>query len=139
MLLLKHQIRLLRYYQRHDKNLLLNYLYLIFSWRDDAHNNAEIDDATIIGVDQVNGISCNQFAFREQDIDWQICIQRGDVPLPLKLVITSKEETSQPQYMAILKWDTAPVINKQSFTFVPNSTDHLINFAKKETKKETQK
>ena len=100
----------------------------LFLWRDNVDAAAAIDEAIIVGVDQIDGISCNQFAFREKDIDWQIWIQRGDTPLPLKLVITSKEEKSQPQYVVVLKWNTAPALSDQSYTFTPADGDHKINF-----------
>ena len=107
----------------------------VFLWGTDDDSIADIDEAIIVGIDKVNGISCNQFAFQEKDIDWQICIQRGDTPVPLKLVITSKLEPSQPQYMAILKWDTAPSLNDASYTFTPGSNDNKINFGKVKTEK----
>ena len=100
----------------------------LFLWRANSDAAADIDEAIIVGVDQINGISCNQFAFREKDVDWQIWIQRGDTPLPLKLVITSKDEESQPQYAVVLKWNTAPALSDQSYTFTPADGDHKINF-----------
>lgn len=105
----------------------------LFHWESDGAET--IDEAMIIGVDKVNGISCNLFAIRQQEIDWQICIQRDDTPLPLKLVITSKKEESQPQYTAVLQWDTKPTLSKQSYTFAPSETDHKINFSKSDTNK----
>ncbi len=75
-------------------------------------------------------MSCNHFAFREKEIDWQICIQREGSPLPLKLVITEKEVEAQPQYITVLKWDIAPDLSKQNYTFTPHSGDHKISFGK---------
>jgi len=106
----------------------------LFYWGSSVESTDSIEEALIVGVDKVNGISCNHFAFRQQEIDWQICIQRGNTPLPLKLVIISKKEESHPQYTAVLKWDTAPVLNKQLFIFTPASTDNKINFSKADTK-----
>ena len=101
----------------------------IFLWGTKNDNSSEIEEAILIGVDRVEGVSCNHFAFRQKDIDWQICIQRGDMPLPLKLVITTKLEEAQPQYVALFKWDTAPVRkNKQYYTFIPDENDHKIDF-----------
>ncbi len=102
----------------------------LFLWGSKNDDRSEIEEATVIGVDQVEGISCNHFAFRQKDIDWQLCIQRGDTPLPLKLIITTKLEEAQPQYVAVLKWDIAPVQTKQSYTFIPDVNDEKINFAK---------
>lgn len=102
----------------------------LFIWGTDAGAEAAIDEAMIIGVEKVDGVSCNHFAFRQSEIDWQICIQRGDTPLPLKLVITSKEEAAQPQHESVLKWDTAPALRGQSYTFAPRDGDSKISFGK---------
>lgn len=107
----------------------------LFLWGTKYDNSSEINEAILVGVDQVNGVSCNHFAFRQQDVDWQVCIQRGDMPLPLKLVITSKLEETQPQYTAIMHWDTAPLLSNQSYTFMPRKGDQKINFAPKKINK----
>jgi len=102
----------------------------LFLWGTEADSIAGVDEATILGIDKVNGLSCNHFAFRQKDIDWQICIQRGDTPLPLKLVITEKNIETQPQYISVFKWDTAPDLSLQNYTFSPRERDHKINFGK---------
>jgi len=100
----------------------------LFLWGSENDNSADIEEAILIGVARVDGVSCNHFAFRQQDIDWQICIQRGDIPLPLKLIITTKLEEAQPQYIALFKWDTAPTEkDKQYYTFIPDENDHKID------------
>ncbi len=108
-----------------DVELPLSDLFL-WAGREDALES--VDEAIIVGLDQINGIDCTQFAFRGPEIDWQIWLQSGDTPLPLKLVITSKEQTSQPQYVAVLKWNTTPKLSEQSFSFTPADGDKKINF-----------
>jgi hypothetical protein len=100
----------------------------LFYWGTATDSASDIEEALIVGADKINGVSCNHFAFRQKEIDWQICIQRGDTPLPLKLVITSKDEATQPQYAAILKWDTVPSLDRQSYTFLPGKSDSKISF-----------
>ncbi len=107
----------------------------LFLWGSKYDNSSEINEAILVGIDQVNGVSCNHFAFRQKDVDWQVCIQRGDMPLPLKLVITSKLEETQPQYTAVMHWDTAPLLNNQSYTFIPRKSDKKISFASKKNSK----
>ena len=95
----------------------------------------DVDEAIIVGVDKVNGVECNHFVFREQEIDWQICIQRDNTPLPLKFVVTDKNIKGQPQIIYVLKWDTAPDLSNQNYTFTPQSGDHKISFGKVLTEK----
>ena len=65
------------------------------------------------------GTTCQQYAFRQDDIDWQIWIQKGDYPLPRKLVITTKTDEARPQLTAVYTWNLAPSFNDAAFTFDP--------------------
>ena len=107
----------------------------LFLWGTQQDASETINEAIVVGVDQINGVICTQFAFREDTVDWQLWIQRGDTPLPLKLVITSKDDKQLPRYSAVLKWDTASVLSGQSFTFTPSAADKKINFQTAETTK----
>ena len=42
------------------------------------------------------GTTCEQYAFRQDGVDWQIWIQNGDYPLPRKLVITTTTDEARP-------------------------------------------
>jgi hypothetical protein len=78
-----------------------------------------------LGTNEVNGQSCQAFAFVEQDIDWQIWINAGAQITPCKLVITYKTRPSQPQFTAVFTdWDFAPRIDSSVFT--PNPPQNLI-------------
>lgn len=79
-------------------------------------------DATIqygfsVGDTEINGRNCQALAFVEQHIDWQIWIDNGPQPVPCKLVITYKNNSSLPQFSAIFSdWDFAPRIAARTFT-----------------------
>ena len=60
---------------------------------------------------------------------WQLWIERGKTPLPRKMVITTTQEASQPQYVALLKWDLAPKLDDAVFKFVPPKDAKRIAFA----------
>ena len=69
-----------------------------------------------LGQNDVNGRSCRTLAFVEKDIDWQIWIENGPQPTPCKLVITYKNQPSQPQFTAVFSdWDFAPRIDEAVF------------------------
>jgi hypothetical protein len=44
-------------------------------------------------------------------------------------VITTTSEPSQPQYVAVLKWDLAPKLDDKTFTFVPPKGAQKIELA----------
>ncbi|SIT57890.1 conserved hypothetical protein [Mesorhizobium prunaredense] len=81
------------------------------------------EDATkgvYVGTGLVGGVECDQLAFRNPRVDWQIWVQKGDQPLPLKYVITTKWVTGAPQYaLRLSDWNVAPQIESAQFTFTP--------------------
>jgi hypothetical protein len=71
-----------------------------------------------LGWGYVNGVRCHHLAFRADHVDWQIWVQTGDTPLPMKYVITSKWLTGAPQYSARFhNWNTKPEIDASQFEF----------------------
>lgn len=91
----------------------------LFLWGTEEASTAGITGATSLGSSVVGGTTCAHYAFRQDDIDWQVWIQKGDYPLPRKLVITTKTDESRPQYTASYSWDLAPSFNDAAFTFDP--------------------
>lgn len=59
-----------------------------------------------LGVHEVDGVRCEQLAFTQRAIDWQIWIETGDNPVPRKVVIDYKLLPGRPQFVANLSaWD----------------------------------
>lgn len=78
-----------------------------------------VESSTYLGIAYIDGVEVHHLAFREADMDWQLWVQTGDVPLPMKYVITSKWLAGAPQYQVRLRdWNTAPAIANDVFTFV---------------------
>lgn len=100
----------------------------LFMWGTDQDAIDAVESAFIVGTTEINGVSANHFAFRQAEVDWQIWIAREGEPLPLKLVITSTQEEGQPQYVALMKWDTSPDLSSKKFTFEPSADDYVIGF-----------
>jgi hypothetical protein len=79
---------------------------LLFSNVFDALN-PDVIDGEHIGRGVIDGVECDHLAFRSQEVDWQIWIQRGARPIPRKYVITSKTVAAAPQYtLRIKEWRT---------------------------------
>jgi hypothetical protein len=65
----------------------------------------DIQRAKYVGVNDVGGVDCDHLAFIQQEADWQLWVDHGKQPLPLKVVITYKNLPSQPQWSAVFsKW-----------------------------------
>ena len=101
----------------------------LFSWGTDRVNSSALTAALDAGPAVVDGITCEQYAFRQEGLDWQIWIQLGAYPLPLKQVITTTTDPSRPQYSAVYTWNLAPSFNDAAFTFDPPADAKRIVFA----------
>ena len=80
------------------------------------------------GRAQVGGLACDHYAFRQEGADWQIWIRTGNTPLPCKLLITTIDLPSQPQFGTTLRWSVNAPID-DNFTFVPPKGAQKIEFA----------
>lgn len=100
----------------------------LFHWGDPTAMPDDFISAEYIGPATVNGIQTDQYAFREDDIDWQIWIQRGPQPLPLKIVIVDRTDPATPEFRAKLSWDLSPRFNASTFAFSPGKDDAAISF-----------
>jgi hypothetical protein len=101
----------------------------LFLWGSPDNTPPTLTSATDIGPTEVDGVSCEQYAFRQEGLDWQVWIQAGDYPLPRKLVLTTLTDDARPQHTSILTWNLAPSYNEDSFTFTPPPDTHKIVFA----------
>ncbi|WP_255611934.1 DUF2092 domain-containing protein [Marinobacterium arenosum] len=79
-----------------------------------------IEQGVHLGNAYIDGVKCDHLAFREQAVDWQLWVQSGDTPLPMKYIITSKWHTAAPQYEIRFRgWKLNPEISEDDFVFSP--------------------
>jgi hypothetical protein len=73
-----------------------------------------------VGLGSVGGAKAHQLAFRSKDSDWQIWIEEGPRPVPLKYVITNKWYSGAPQADVVLRdWNVDPRVGAEQFAFRP--------------------
>lgn len=78
-----------------------------------------VTEGVVVGSAFVGGIACDHLAFRTDTVDWQIWISKGEKPLPLKYVITTKWVTGAPEYsLRLTNWNTGG-IDPAQFAFTP--------------------
>ena len=66
------------------------------------------------------GTPAHHLAGRTEGVDYQLWIEDGDRPLPLRLVLTYRNEKGQPQFRAqFSNWNLAPTVPSSLFEFVP--------------------
>jgi hypothetical protein len=91
----------------------------LFLWGTSASDTKAITEALYIGPQRVGGVLCQQFAFRQPGVDWQVCIEPGKAPLPRKLIVTTTDGDGQPEHRSVLTWKTGASLADSKFTFVP--------------------
>ena len=98
-------------------------------WYTNTYNvlKRDIKSSSYHGKTYVNGVECHHLAFREGEVDWQLWIQTGETPLPMKYVITTKWVTGAPQYSVRFRnWDINPQIAKEKFDLaIPSGATQL--------------
>jgi hypothetical protein len=91
----------------------------LFRWGTNEDDAKKITAAVDAGPSTVGGVTCEQYAFRQEGVDWQIWIQLGEFPLPRKLVIRTLSDDARPQHRDTLTWNLAPSFNDEAFVFDP--------------------
>ncbi len=91
----------------------------LFFWGSQDDRHSDLRSAIDLGPSTIGGTECEQYALREEGVDWQVWIQKGDTPLPRKLVITTTSDPAQPQYVSVLKWNLTPKFDEATFSFSP--------------------
>lgn len=82
-----------------------------------------------VGKAEVRGVSCHHLAFRGHATDWQIWIEDSMNPLPHKLVVTTKDVKSMPEFTVELHdWNVDDRMPAGFFTFVPPKGAERIDF-----------
>lgn len=83
----------------------------------------------LVGETKLDGVVVQHLAFRQATIDWQLWVEQGERALPRKLAITTRYAVGDPQFTAVLDWNTRPEIAAGTFDFVPPPGARRINFA----------
>ena len=98
----------------------------LFRWGTDQSDFRNITHATVVGPSQINGMTVEQYAFRQEGLDWQIWIQQGDFPLPRKIVLTTMTDEARPRHAVVYDWNLAPSFNDAAFVFIaPDGVQHI--------------
>ncbi len=102
----------------------------LFRWGEPGDSRDRLDEGLYVGPARLNGVETDQFAYSTGDLDWQLWIQRGDKPVPVRIVIVDTADPAQPQFAANLVWTTNPTFKDADFTFTPPASARSITFAK---------
>src|SRR5262249_39829126 len=78
----------------------------------------QVTGGRYIGRETVDGVAAYHLAFDGERVDWQVWIQEGSQPLPVRFVVTTKGMRSQPQFTVRLSnWEPGARISPVMFQF----------------------
>jgi hypothetical protein len=90
---------------------------------------SDVVSGSHMGQAVIDGVLCDYLAFRSEDVDWQIWIERGERPLPRKYVITSRWLLGAPMYSVHFReWDLSAKLSDARFEFKPPADASKIRF-----------
>jgi hypothetical protein len=99
----------------------------LLRWSEpDSYRPSMLKAGYHVGPAMVDGVETDHYAFREGDLDWQIWIEKGDKPVPRKVVIVDNIDDARPAYSGRLTWNPAPQFTAQDFAFKPGKDAKAI-------------
>jgi len=103
----------------------------LFRWGDGSNGDRlkALKSAYKVGTATIDGTETDHYAFREEDVDWEVWIQQGNQPLPRKLVIVDRTDPSRPTFVSRLRWQVNPTFTAADFAFVPDANAKRIQIA----------
>lgn len=94
----------------------------------------DVESGFVVGPSVVGGTVCDHLAFSKPGTDFQVWVARGDRPLPMKLVITSRDVLSAPQFSVVLSgWSVDVALDDQTFAFEAPAEAQAIDIIVLET------
>jgi hypothetical protein len=80
----------------------------------------QVTGGKVIGRESVDGIPATHLAFEGQEVDWQVWVEDGARPLPLRFSITTKTMKEQPEFAVQLShWEPQARLADSVFSFQP--------------------
>ena len=69
-----------------------------------------------VGLEPIGNVQAHHLAMRKKDVDFQLWIQDGPQPVPLRYVIVSKDMPTQPEFtLEMRSWDVNATISDDEF------------------------
>lgn len=107
----------------------------LFSWGTADAPLSLIREGFFVGHAYVNGKETDHWAFRGPDQDAEIWIATQGGPLPLKISLVEREDTTRPRITSVLEWTESASIDDRVFSYKPGEGAQKIKFLKQEDRK----
>ncbi len=104
----------------------------LFLWAVADAPALDVTSGSYLGYARVAGADTDHYIFRQPQVDWQIWIERGERPLPRKVVITDRVDPQRPTFSALLQWNPNVPLTNERFVFTPNEATQRIEIVELE-------
>ncbi len=91
----------------------------LFDWGSKPSMAEGLTSAMYAGEETIGGQMCEHYAMRQQGLDWQVWIRKGEQALPCKLVLTKMSDPAMPQYSAVYSWSDQPPPEGAAYSYTP--------------------
>ena len=91
----------------------------LFDWGTKPTMTEGLTSAMYAGEESIGGQMCEHYAMRQQGLDWQVWIRKGENALPCKLVLTKMSDPAMPQYSAVYSWSATPPPEGTEYSYTP--------------------
>jgi len=82
-----------------------------------------------VGESIIAGVLCDQLALRNENTDVQMWIEKGNEPVPRRIVITHKGLQGQPRvWVQFAEWDFSPEFSEHIFMHSPPQHAERVGF-----------
>ena len=102
----------------------------LFAWGSTPSLAEGLNSAISAGEEMIGGQMCEHYAMREQGLDWQVWIRKGEDALPCKLVLTKISDPAMPQFSAVYSWSDAPPPEDVAYSYTPPPGAKPIGWAR---------
>jgi hypothetical protein len=108
----------------------------LFLWGSDEEDAKEIVVGNYVGTAMVGDRVCDHYAFRQNNVDWQIWIDKAEGGLPCRYAIVDLTDEARPMFQATVRVKTGVVFDDARFQFVPPKDAAEIPFLMEDEKPE---
>jgi hypothetical protein len=89
-----------------------------------------VTEGRYIGLEPIGSVMAHHLAVKKGNVDYQLWIEDGPEPLPLRYVITSNDLPGHPQFtLELHDWRVSVPLSTSSFAFIPPPGVQRVAFA----------
>ena len=82
-----------------------------------------------VGEATIAGVLCDHLALRNDDLDVQFWVAKGDVPVPRRMLMLHKDIEGRPRvWLRFSEWDFSPELSDRIFTLSPPPNAERFRF-----------